>query len=947
MDRFTMIKNRFHPLLTLLLTTLLTACASLSGTDRLQTSTPITSPNDPRAYASIQLPNGLKVLVISDPAADRAAASMNITAGSFHEPDAWPGLAHFLEHMLFLGTATFPESDAYQRFISQNGGSHNAFTSSRDTNYFFDIQPDALDSALERMSRFFIDPLFSPEYLEREVNAVNSEWSGTLQDDGRRRFSALRQALNPEHPAARFSAGNRESLDINNPDLRPAMLAFYQQYYTTDRMTLAVLGPQTLSELRQMVVQHFSPIETSQSNGEPDWPGLVRSTDLPARLDIKPLRQQYQLQLLFPINDPSAFYRQKPDTYLAGLIGHEGEGSLLALLKTRGWATALSAGSQMHTGTDALFGIHIELTPEGDRNRDAIQSLVFAHLQLIREQGIEAWRFDEDAQLAANDFRYAEPGEPRNLVTHLAMSLARYPVQDLLRAPYAYDSFDPELIRNLLDQLQPEQLLAVHVSPDVDTNQTAPWVPADYRLTRPVPIIQASSQVLTRLPQANPFIPSSLALKRGTQATTPERLEASEGLAVWQGLDTSFQVPRAQLYISLQNPNVARQLQHRLLAQLTARWLDDQLNAPTYPARLAGLQYEIYPHSRGITLALGGFDAEQPRLLQQMLAQLQQGEVKDAQFARLKQSLEQSLRNQQLDRLPQQLIRQLYRDLLEPGGWSQEAQLQALQTITADDLRHFIPRFLEQLHIQMLAWGNITPDETRQLADEIRQTLNPKLTAEAVDLLQVRQIPPGLWNNKLRLQHNDRALLFYIQGHHYGLEEEARIRLLAHLQSSSFFHELRTRQQLGYAVFNSTLPLLQQPGLFYFVQSPNNEPDYLAEAIEMFLREDYQRLERLSSADFKQHQQSLVRQLLEEDKQLNQRAERFWREIGNQGQDFTRRQRLAEQLRQIDQPNLLAFYEELMDRQRGFYLLGTSPERGGRLLPGEEARSTLWPSLKP
>ncbi|MGO3769040.1 MAG: insulinase family protein, partial [Vreelandella alkaliphila] len=105
--------------------------------------TPIVSPFDERDYRVLTLENGLQALLVSDPEADKAAASMNVRVGSAQDPDDLQGLAHFLEHMLFLGTEPYPQSDAYQRYISDNAGSHNAFTAQQDTNYFFDVEPSA------------------------------------------------------------------------------------------------------------------------------------------------------------------------------------------------------------------------------------------------------------------------------------------------------------------------------------------------------------------------------------------------------------------------------------------------------------------------------------------------------------------------------------------------------------------------------------------------------------------------------------------------------------------------------------------------------------------------------------------------------------------------------------------------------------------------------------
>lgn len=938
-------KKLRYLLYTALLLTLLSACTSIMPKPSINTNQPIASANDTNEYLNFELSNGLKVLVISDTHAEKAAASMNIHAGSYHEPDAFPGLAHFLEHLLFLGTERFPEPDAYQNFISQHGGSHNAFTSARDTNYFFDVQPNHLDASLERLAQFFIAPLLSPDYLEREVNAVHSEWSGTLQDDGRLRLTALRQAFNPDHPASRFSAGNKESLDISNPTLRQALLDFYNTYYTTDRMTLVVLGKESTQQLKTMVEAHFSEINKNEAVSDPVWPTLFKADQLPAQVDYLPLRQQRQLQLLFPITDQTANYRKKADRYLGGLIGHEGEGSLLAVLKEHNWATSLSAGTQMNTGSEALFSIAIELTPAGDAHRDKILALVFNHLALIKQQGVDAWRYQEDAQLAANAFRFIETSKAGSLVTHLAMNLATYPVQDVLRAPYAFDEFNPELIHSLLNQLTPERLLVVRTSPEVKANQTGQWLPAKFSLTKlKLDLNTVQLTASTQLPKANNYLPTNLALKEGQSVEQPQALIKEQGMEVWQGLDTSFEVPRAQLFISLQNPQVANNLDQRLLARLTASWLNDQLNTSAYPAYLAGLSYNVYPHARGITLALGGFNSEQPRLVEQMLQELQAAQVDEQQFARLQQRLKQNLQNQQKDRLVQQLIHQLYKDAIAPSSWSVEEQLATLDKLTTAELSHFISNFTQQLYVQIMAWGNSSADETLALARQVKQQLNPKLTAAEVDLLHTKQIPAGQWYKQLHLDHNDQALLFYVQGKDTSLIEEANLRLLAQLQSAAFFHDLRTQQQLGYAVFSNALPLLQQPGIFYYVQAPNHQPDYLAAAIEQFLLADKQRLEQLSSADFEQNKRSLINNLLQEDRRLGERSERLWREVGSQRQNFAHREQLAATLEPLSQQAFLKFYESLMERQRGFYLIATTPEQKNKPLPGTAAKTEEWTS---
>ena len=78
-------------------------------------------PLDKRTYDTFTLPNGLKVLLCSDPASTTSAVAMNVHVGACSDPVEIPGLAHFCEHMLFLGTEMYPEEDSFSKFLSSNG----------------------------------------------------------------------------------------------------------------------------------------------------------------------------------------------------------------------------------------------------------------------------------------------------------------------------------------------------------------------------------------------------------------------------------------------------------------------------------------------------------------------------------------------------------------------------------------------------------------------------------------------------------------------------------------------------------------------------------------------------------------------------------------------------------------------------------------------------------
>lgn len=86
------------------------------------------SEEDKREYRGLVLDNGMRVILISDPQTDKSAAALSVEVGYLSDPEEVPGLAHFLEHMLFLGTAKYPEENSYSTFLASNGGTSNAST---------------------------------------------------------------------------------------------------------------------------------------------------------------------------------------------------------------------------------------------------------------------------------------------------------------------------------------------------------------------------------------------------------------------------------------------------------------------------------------------------------------------------------------------------------------------------------------------------------------------------------------------------------------------------------------------------------------------------------------------------------------------------------------------------------------------------------------------------
>ncbi|MBA0706057.1 hypothetical protein Golax_018198 [Gossypium laxum] len=119
---------------------------------------------------------------------------MNVGVGSSCDPVGLDGLAHFLEHMLFYASEKYPLEDSYSKYITEHGGSRNAFTDYEMTNYFFDVSTDCFEEALDRFAQFFIKPLMSADATMREIKAVDSESLDKIQCLVEDKFQEIRNS---------------------------------------------------------------------------------------------------------------------------------------------------------------------------------------------------------------------------------------------------------------------------------------------------------------------------------------------------------------------------------------------------------------------------------------------------------------------------------------------------------------------------------------------------------------------------------------------------------------------------------------------------------------------------------------------------------------------------------------------------------------------------------
>jgi len=871
-------------------------------------------PLDDRAYRVLKLDNGMTVLLIADADTDTAAAALNVSVGQFQDPPDREGLAHFLEHMLFMGTDEYPGVDEYKEYISTHGGGSNAATGQESTNYYFTIEQAHLEGALDRFARFFVAPKLAPEQVERERNAVNSEYRLKIRDEARRIREVRRESSNPEHGFAKFSVGNLDTLADREGDLVwDDLKAFYEAEYSASRMTLSVFGRQDLDTLEQWVRDRFAAVPSNGKAAPEQTAPIYQDGQQGVKISWSPITDKRELRIELPIPTWEEHFESKPTRVLTSLLGQEGEGSLHAALTERGWITSLYAGLD-GASDHGLLTVTTALTEEGYGHVDEIIGMHFQYIRLIQaEEDLSPW-WEELKTLSELSFAYAESARPRNAVNAAASSLQHYPSEHVLDAWATWTAYDPALQARFLDGLSPNQARIFVAGPGLETDRVEPLYDVAWSMAPLDPALIESwssspiDAALT-LPALNPYVAEDTTLEASDGAPgIPTQIVSEDGLSVWHLLDASYGVPRAAISARLIAPAATGSLEARLKASMLAAVLRDAMNTDLDQLRNAGLSVSVGSGDEGLSLSIRGYDDKQDVALDRVLAVLAERPIDPERFAVLQESWLRGWRNSTQDRPNSQAGRALSWALY-PDSDTMLDRADALETLTVEELQAFSETVFAQLSVEVLVHGNHTAEAAEDLARRIPAALRPTSTAPRGPAV-IRKMPDRELVLDITVDHDDSALRVLYQAEETTITEQARYLMLSNLMETPYFSTIRTEQQLGYIAFAGYQRAERLPGIQMGVQSSVADAQTLLARVDGFLVDYEAQLEGLDAETYAASRDALITLLQEAPSDLYDHTSELERDLSLGFEAFDRKAQLTAALAEVSQADVLALYRE-------------------------------------
>ena len=897
-------------------------------------NTNITKPKtDKLNYGFKVLSNGLKVLLISDPDTNKSAAALGVNIGSLVDKKDEQGLAHFCEHLLTMGNKKYPEENEYYEYLAKNGGLSNAHTLQNKTIYYFNVSNEGFEGALDRFAQIFISPTFNEGSVEREIKAVDNEFSNNLNKDSRRLTQIKLSEINKDSPFNNFGTGNLKTLSI--PNIRDRLIEYYKKYYTSEIMNLCVYNNKSLNEQLKLVESLFTLVPKIDNFVMPRYDEIkpYDENNLKYFYKIVPVKEinEIQLEWYLPFCDD---YHTRPLSYLSAAIGHEGPYTLTSSLNKDNLCSELLAGHSNICKTYMTFYISISLTKKGFENYKEVILRILKYIKVIQSKGINKRFYDECKQIRQMQFDYKSKGTPISVVQNCVSNLMDYAPEDVITSINLFGEYKESLIKKYLDLLTLDNLNIYFCSKvfEKECNLTEEYYGTKYykeKLSITEDEINSyNCKDIFDYPPENNFIPKNFDLLPPPEkiGKYPEKIIDHKNMEVWFLQDTVFQKPKVFLVAQFITPEDLcnfSEVKLRIITTLFDTIIQVELGEFLYMAEEANVNITFSTGVNKSQLIFSGFNDSLKKGIRDIFTKIQN---LDMNTERCKETLE--LEQKDINRRASNiflnssyqvnleyikgLLYQDYKNPLDIINFFNDGK-----SISIDDLILYKNSLFKNSKIKWLVQGNVTKQEVLDIVEETNKILGIDINKEKTGKFhQARPVVIAKnYNYIYRVKspnpgEKSSSLISLYQTDLLNDKDFQYMKITETYLKDKFYDQLRTKETLGYVV---SLLTTEASGYYAFgniVQSNSKTPEFCAGRVRNFYKENYQKLKNISEEEFKKLVNTQLLLVTKKDDNLSEFFLRNWNQINRNTYKFDYNERAKENLEQCTKEELIKFYEK-------------------------------------
>jgi zinc protease len=355
------------------------------------------------------IPNGMEVVVIPDHRTPVVTHMLWYRVGAADETAGKSGLAHFLEHLMFKGTAKNPQG-LFSQVVATIGGQENAFTASDYTGYFQRVSREHLKQMMEFEADRMTGLILTDEVVRPELAVVLEEQNMRIANNpGSRLELQMDAALYLNHPYQRPIIGWRQEIEALT---REDALAFYKRFYTPNNAILVVAGDVTAEEVKALVDETYAKVKVVTEIGprvRPQEP----VQEAPRTVTLSDSRvTQPSLQRMYLV--PSYTTAKPGDAEALDVLAHilgRGSNSRLYQSLVVDQALAVSAGAGYEGTSLDQTKLRVYGSPKPGTSLAQFEDAMDAVLAEVVEKGITNAELDRSKNRMIADAVYAQDSQ--------------------------------------------------------------------------------------------------------------------------------------------------------------------------------------------------------------------------------------------------------------------------------------------------------------------------------------------------------------------------------------------------------------------------------------------------------------------------------------------------------------------------------------------------------
>ena len=551
---------------------------------------------------------------------------------------------------------------------------------------------------------------------------------------------------------------------------------------------------------------------------------------------------------------------------------------------------------------------------------------IFSYLNLLREKGIDKQYFDELANVLDIDFRYPSITRDMDYVEWLADTMIRVPVEHTLDAVNIADRYDAKAVKERLAMMTPQNARIWYISPKEPHNKTAYFVDAPYQVDKISAQTFADWQkkaadIALSLPELNPYIPDDFSLiKSEKKYDHPELIVDESNLRVVYAPSRYFaSEPKADVSLILRNPKAMDSARNQVMFALNDYLAGLALDQLSNQASVGGISFSTNANN-GLMVNANGYTQRLPQLFQALLEGYFSYTATEDQLEQAKSWYNQMMDSAEKGKAFEQAIMPAQM-LSQVPYFSRDERRKILPSITLKEVLAYRDALKSGARPEFMVIGNMTEAQATTLARDVQKQLG----ADGSEWCRnkdgvVEKIQSVIFEKAGNSTDSALAAVFVPTGYD-EYTSSAYSSLLGQIVQPWFYNQLRTEEQLGYAVFAFPMSVGRQWGMGFLLQSNDKQPSFLWERYKAFFPTAEAKLRAMKPDEFAQIQQAVITQMLQAPQTLGEEASKLSKDFDRGNMRFDSRDKIVAQIKLLTPQKLADFFHQAVVEPQGMAIL--------------------------